>query len=69
VEVYRVLNAPGYGVAVASQPVSIAEGPIPQEQLSSIVLNFGGKAPIDEIRVGPTQHSVMVGTKPLAVSR
>ena len=64
-EVYRVLNAPGYGIAVASQPVSIAEGPIPQEQLSSIVLSFSGKAPIDEIRVGPTQHSVMVGTKPL----
>jgi hypothetical protein len=65
VEVYRVFNAPGYGIAVASQPVSVVKGPFPQEHLRSIVLDFSGKTPIDEIRVGPTKHSVMVGTKPL----
>ncbi len=65
VEVYRVFNAPGYGVVFPEKPVSVIKGSIPQEMIKAIVINQSHEAPLDEIRVGPTRHSVMVGTKPL----
>ena len=65
-EVYRVFNAPGYDIVFPRKPVSVVKGIIPQELIKAIVINQGGfDAPLDELRVGPTRHSVMVGTKPL----
>jgi hypothetical protein len=66
VEVYRVFDAPGYDIVVSEKPVSAAKGVIPQEMINAIVINQGGfESPLDEFRVGPTRHSVMVGTVPL----
>jgi hypothetical protein len=66
VEVYRVFNAPGYNVVFPKKPVSAAKGAIPQALIKAIVINQGGfEAPLDELRVGPTRHSVMLGTRPL----
>jgi hypothetical protein len=65
VEVFRVFDAPGYGIVLLEDPVSVVKGVIPQEKIDSIGLYADGTAPVDEIRIGPTLHSVMVGTKPL----
>jgi hypothetical protein len=68
-EVYRVFNAPGYDIVFPKKPVSVVKGAIPQEMIKAIVINQGSfESPLDEIRVGPTRHSVMVGTKPLTAS-
>ena len=66
VEVYRVFNAPGYDVVFPEKPVSVTKGVIPQEMINAISLETRGETPLDEIRVGPTRHSVLVGTKPLS---
>lgn len=65
VEVYRVFDAKGYGIVIPQEPVSVVKGVIPQEKINAIVLNASVETPLDEIRVGPTLHSVMVGTTPL----
>jgi hypothetical protein len=67
VEAFRVFDAPGYGIVLLENPVSVVKGIIPQETVNAMVLFLFDKAPFDEIRIGPTLHSVMVGTKPLAV--
>ncbi|MDT8390343.1 MAG: DUF6288 domain-containing protein [Lentisphaeria bacterium] len=65
VEVYRVFNAKGYGIVIPQEPVSTVKGIIPQEMINAIVLNMSVEAPLDEIRVGPTMNSVLLGTQPL----
>ena len=66
VEVYRVYDAPGYGVVIPDKPVGVTKGSIPQEMINALVIEQGGfESPLDEFRVGPTRHSVMVGTKPM----
>ena len=55
-------------VSAVSSVLVFLDGPISdQERIEALVLNISGKwdAPLDELRVGPTRHSVMVGTKPL----
>lgn len=70
-EVYRVFNAPGYDIVVPKEPVSVVKGLIPQENIEALVLDISHKweGPVDEFRVGPTRHSVMVGTKPMGAGQ
>jgi hypothetical protein len=65
VEVYRVFNANGYDVVLPEEPVSVTKGMIPQEKIQAVVMQVSSETPSDEIRVGPTLHSVMLGTVPM----
>lgn len=64
-EIYRVFDAPEFGPMVLEKPVCVVEDIVSQAKINTVSLTdlAGG---VDEIRVGPTLHSVMVGTKPLA---
>jgi len=66
IEVYRVFDAPFYGITIPSEPVSTVKGSIPQERIEAIIIDQSrDEVPLDEIRIGPTQNSVMIGTQPL----
>ena len=63
-EIYRVFDAPGFGPMVLKKPVCVLKEIVPQAEINSVYMRdtAGG---VDEIRIGPTLHSVMLGTKPL----
>jgi len=64
-EIYRVFDAPGIGPLVLEEPVCVMKEVVDQANLNSVYMNDTAGA-LDEIRIGPTLHSVMLGTKPLA---
>ena len=66
VEIYRVFEAPGMGPMVLEKPVGVMQEMIPQADLHSFYMTDTTEA-LDEIRIGKTLHSVLLGTKPLAV--
>ena len=68
-EIYRVFVAPEFGPMVLEKPACVLEDVIPQEKISSLYLDMGNELTADEIRIGSTQHSVMLGTKPLTVTQ
>lgn len=61
---YRVFDAPEFGPLVVNEPVCIMKEVIPQAKINTVYLTdtAGG---VDEIRIGPTLHSVLLGTRPL----
>lgn len=63
-ELYRVLDASEFGPLVLKEPVCAFTEVISQEKISTI--NLHAEVAVDEIRIGPTLNSLMVGTKPLA---
>jgi hypothetical protein len=63
--IHRVYDAPGFGPMLLEKPACILEEVIAQQTLNSVFLNIDSGAALDEIRIGPTLNSVMVGTKPL----
>ena len=65
-EIYRVFDAPEFGPLILEKPAAVAEGTIPQETIRNLYLHAGSM--VDEIRLGPTLHSVMLGTCPLTKS-
>ena len=65
-EIYRVFDAPGFGPLVLKKPACVLQEIIPQEKINTVSMGFSQNRAVDEIRIGPTLHSVMVGTKPLA---
>ncbi|MDX1565340.1 MAG: Ig-like domain-containing protein, partial [Phycisphaeraceae bacterium] len=67
-EIYRVYDAPGFGPMVLEKPACVLKEVVAQETLNSIYLNFDSGRVVDEIRIGPTLNSVMVGTQPLAAN-
>jgi hypothetical protein len=64
-EIHRVFVAPRFGPLVLENPASVLEEVIDQRTLDSISLNIDSDRVLDEIRIGPTLKSVMLGTKPL----
>ncbi len=52
---------------VLNEPACVLNELISQEKINSVFMEFGSDRAVDEIRIGPTLHSVMVGTKPLSV--
>ncbi|MBT3199954.1 MAG: hypothetical protein HN350_08550 [Phycisphaerales bacterium] len=64
-EIYRVFDAPGIGPLLLEKPVCVMKDIIPQAKLSYVYMRDTTVA-LDEIRIGTTLHSVMMGTKPLA---
>ena len=66
-EIYRVFDAPGFGPMTLKEPVCVLKEVIDQKTICSIYAR--GSATFDEIRIGTTLHSVMMGTKPLAVKK
>lgn len=62
-EIYRVFNTSEFGPLVLDEPACVYKVAFPQNKITKVQL-FSEKF-VDEIRIGPTLHSVMVGTKPL----
>jgi hypothetical protein len=54
------------GPLSVNNPVSVYRDQINQKQIRNLTLGSGSTW--DEIRVGPTLHSVMAGTKPLSTA-
>lgn len=63
--IHRVYDAPGFGPLFLENPACVLEQAIPQQTLNSISLYVDSDKVIDEIRIGPTLNSVMMGTEPL----
>jgi len=63
-EIYRVFDAPGIGPIVLEKPVCVMKDVVPQAVIRSVYMQDTTSA-LDEIRIGPTRHSVLLGTKPL----
>jgi hypothetical protein len=63
--IHRVYDSPGFGPLFLENPVSVLEQVIPQQTINSIYLNIDSGKMLDEIRIGPTLNSVMMGTEPL----
>ncbi|MHC4248732.1 MAG: DUF6288 domain-containing protein [Planctomycetota bacterium] len=66
-EIYRVFDAPGFGPLILKEPACVLKEVIPQEAINSLYMDIDSGRAVDEIRIGPTLNSVMVGTKPLVV--
>jgi hypothetical protein len=64
-EVFRVFDAPIYGPMLLENPVCVLEQTLDQKVLNEISLSVDSGKVVDEIRLGPTLSSVMIGTKPL----
>lgn len=64
VEIYRVLNIEKLGPVKLEEPVSTQRGKVDQSRLNTLYFNYKDKFLLDEIRVGPTYKSVLLGTKP-----
>ena len=62
-EIFLVFDAPEIGPVFIKNPISVFEQAMPQKDITSIGLGCNQAA--DEIRIGTTLHSVMVGTRPL----
>jgi len=62
VEIYRVLDIAGRGPVLLKQPVSVLSAVVDQKRLDTLYFEYWGDFCLDEIRVGATYHSVLVGT-------
>lgn len=65
VEIYRVFDAPGLGPMVIEEPISHMKAIVNQAKLNTVFLSGSAKGSLDEIRIGPTRQSVLLGTAPL----
>ncbi len=64
-KLYRVFNAPVFGPMMLDEPVGVLQETIAQEKLNSVFVEiFDTPRAIDEIRIGTSLSSVMIGTKP-----
>ena len=63
-EIYKVFDAPRFGPMVLEKPVCRLTEVIQQDKLDSVYIK-GTPGYLDEIRVGPTRNSVILGIKPL----
>ncbi len=66
VEVYRVADVPGIGPVMLKSPVSAVTGTVRQQDLDTLYFGYNEKFIIDELRVGPTYESVLLGTVALS---
>lgn len=62
--IHRVYDAPGFGPLFLENPVCVLEQTVDQKTMNSIFLGLDSNIMADEIRIGPSLSSVMVGTEP-----
>ena len=60
--IYRVADIDGIGPVKLNKPVSVVSGRINQESLDTLYFQYNEKFIMDELRVGPTYESVLLGT-------
>ena len=65
VSIYRVYNAPVFGPMLIDEPAIVMREPVDQQKVDSIILNLSEKRAMDEIRIGTSAASVMLGTAPM----
>jgi hypothetical protein len=65
IKIYRVFDTPEFGPIVIDRPACIMKEVISQSKIDQISIKDFEKGSVDEIRIGPTLNSVMIGTKPL----
>lgn len=66
VTIYRVLDIPTKGPVLLEEPISVYSAPVSQQDLDSIYFDYGEYFYLDEIRVGPTYASVLLGTRSMS---
>jgi hypothetical protein len=66
VEIYRLIDIPNQDPILLKKPVSVMNGRIDQEKLDTMYFNYNGNLKLDELRMGPTYESVLLGTVPLS---
>lgn len=64
IEIYRVFHAPTMGPTVMKEPLSTMSAVIDQVKTDSLFVRGAEQGFIDELRVGTSLESVMLGTKP-----
>lgn len=62
-----MFDAPGMGPMVLKEPVCSMREVIDQAKLDTVYIRDTAGS-LDEIRIGSTLHSVLLGTKPLAAT-
>jgi len=65
VELYRVYDSPLFGPMLVEKPVTMFEHVIDQQSIERVRILLGDEGGCDELRIGPTLNSVMIGTVPL----
>lgn len=66
VTIYRVLDITRRGPVLLEKPISVTSKAINQESLNTLYFEYNERFYLDEIRIGPTYESVLLGTVPLA---
>lgn len=64
VELYRVLDVPGKGPVLLKKPISTVTGLVDQASLDTLYFEYNEHFLLDEIRIGPSYESVLLGTVP-----
>ena len=54
------------GPVLLEKPISVTSKAINQESLNTLYFEYNERFYLDEIRIGPTYESVLLGTVPLA---
>jgi len=62
IEIYRVMDIKKMSPVKLKTPISIQKGKIDQSLLNALYFQYSEKFLIDEIRVGPSYESVLMGT-------
>ena len=62
VEIYRVMNIKKIGPVKLKTPISVQKGQLDQSHLDTLYIQYSERFMIDEIRVGPSYESVLMGT-------
>jgi len=65
VEIFRVYDAPVSGPILIENPVAVLREVIDQQSIDQVRIHLRSEGGVDELRIGPTLNSVMIGTKPL----
>lgn len=62
VAIYRVLDIKRLGPTLLEKPISTARSQISQKDLDTLYFEVNERFYLDEIRIGPTYESVLLGT-------
>jgi hypothetical protein len=66
VTIYRVLDITRRGPVLLEKPISVMSKTVNQSTLNTLYFEYNDRFYLDEIRIGPTYESVLLGTVPLA---
>lgn len=65
IEIHRVYDSPLYGPILIEKPVAVLKEAIDQQSIHKLRVHLRSEGGLDELRIGSSLNSVMLGTKPL----